>query len=181
MIVLMLVMLWPLSKSLIDEAVARYQFPLLSGFETPFELDRWQGGKRLSVETISSISKGSLLKLSLTTDKYSGASLRYFDGNWASARTLKISVYNPDENPLQLSCRIHDQQHTEGYQEYTDPYNRQFLLLTGWNQLEIDLDEVEGAPSGRNMDMSRIRSVGLFTVALPESRIIYIDEVRLSY
>lgn len=180
-IVLMLVLLWPLVKSIIDEAVAHYQFPLLSGFETPFEVDRWQGGDKLSVESISSISAGKLLKLSLTTDKYSGASLRYFDGNWSSARTLRISVYNPDKNPLQLSCRIHDQQHTEGYQEYEDRYNRRFLLLPGWNQLEIDLDEVEGSPSGRNMDMSRVRSVGFFTVALPEPRIIYIDEVRLTY
>ena len=180
-IVLMLVLIWPLVKSVVDEAVAHYQFPLLSGFETPFEVDRWHGDDKLSVESLSSISAGKLLKLSLTTDKYSGASLRYFDGNWSSARTLKISVYNPDNNPLQLSCRIHDQQHTEGYQEYEDRYNSRFLLLPGWNQLEIDLDEVEGSPSGRNMDMSRVRSVGLFTVALPEPRIIYIDEVRLSY
>lgn len=180
-IALMLVLLWPLAKSIIDDAVAHYQFPLLSGFETPFEVDRWQGGDKLSVESLSSISAGKLLKLSLTTDKYSGASLRYFDGNWSSAHTLKISIYNPDKNSLQLSCRIHDQQHTEGSQEYEDRYNRRFLLLPGWNQLEIDLDEVEGSPSGRNMDMSRVRNVGLFTGALPEPRIIYIDEVRLTY
>ena len=178
MIVLMLALLWPLSKSLIDEAVARYQFPLLSGFETPFELDRWQGGKKLSVE---SISKGKLLKLSLTTEKYSGTSLGYFDGDWTSARSLKISFYNPDKNALPLTLRIHDFQHTRGYQEYADRYNRRFLLLPGWNKVEIDLDEVEGSPSNRNMDMSRIYRLGFFTVSLPEPRIIYIDEVRLSY
>lgn len=181
MIVLMLALLWPLSKSLIDEAVARYQFPLLSDFETPFELDRWQGGKKLSVESISSISKEKLLKLSLTTEKYSGTSLQYFDGDWTSARSLKISFYNPDKSALPLTLRIHDFQHTRGYQEYADRYNRRFLLLPGWNKVEIDLDEVKGSPSSRDMDMSHIYSLGLFTVSLPEPRIIYIDEVRLSY
>jgi len=180
-IVLTLVLLWPFARSLIDEAISRDQFPLLSGFETPFEIYRWQGGNRLSVESISAISDGKLLKLSLTTDKYSGAALRYFDGNWGSARTLKISFYNPDTDPLQITCRIHDLQHADGNQEYDDRYNRRFLLTPGWNQIEIDLDEVEASPSGRKMDMSRIRGLGFFAVSLPAPRIVYVDEVRLTY
>ena len=180
-VVLTLVLLWPLAKSLIDEAISWYQFPLLSGFETSFEIDRWEGGDRLSVESITSISNGKLLKLSLTTDKFSGATLKYFDGNWTSARTLKMSFYNPDTKPLQIICRIHDLKHTDSYEEYEDRYNRGFLLIPGWNQIEIDLDEVEESPSNRNMDMSRIRGVGLFVVSLPAPRILYLDEVRLTY
>ena len=185
-IVLVLVLLWPFVRSLIDEAISRYQFPLLSGFETPFEIDRWEGGDRLSVESIASISKGSalngkLLKLSLTTDKYSGVKLRYFDGNWISARKLKISLYNSDTDPLQITCRIHDLLHIDGYPEYEDRYNRRFLLMQGWNQIEIDLDEVKESPSSRNMDMSHIRGLGLFVVSLPVPRILYLDEVRLTY
>lgn len=178
---LTLFLLWPLTKSLIDETISWFQFPLLSSFETPFEIDRWGGGDRLSVESITSLSKGKLLKLSLTTDKYSGVSLKYFDGNWAAARTLKISFYNPDTNPLRVTCRIHDLQHSDGYEEYEDRYNRSFLLIPGWNQIEIDLDEVKKSPSNRNMDMSRIRRVGFFVVSLPAPRILYLDEVRLTY
>jgi len=37
---LSLVQLWPVTKSHVDEAIARQQFPLLSDFETPFEIDR---------------------------------------------------------------------------------------------------------------------------------------------
>ena len=179
-VVLILILLWPFAKSLIDEAISWYQFPLLSGFETSFEIDRWEGGDRLSVESITSISNGKLLKLSLTTDQYSGATLSYFDGDWTSVRSLKASFYNPDETPLQITCRIHDLQHTDGYQEYEDRYNRSFLLTPGWNQIEIDLDEVEEAPLSRNMDMTHIRGVGLFVVSLPEPRTLYIDEVRLT-
>ena len=178
-LVLLLVQLWPVTKSLIDEAIARYQFPLLSGHETPFEIDRWTGSARLSIETIASISQGRLLKLSLTTDQYSGAALNYFDGNWASARTLKISLYNPDADPLQITCRIHDLQHADGNEEYKDRFNRSFLLIQGWNHIVINLDEVEQSPAGRSMDMSRIRGLGLFVMSLPAPRTLYLDNVRL--
>jgi hypothetical protein len=176
---LLLAQLWPIARSLVDEAIARYQFPLLSGFETPFEIDRWTGSARLSVETIAAISQGRLLKLSLTTDQYSGATLNYFDGDWTSARTLLISLYNPDASPLQITCRIHDLQHIDGNEEYEDRFNRSFLLVRGWNHIEIDLNEVKASPAGRSMDMSRIRGLGLFVITLPARRTLYVDEVRL--
>ncbi|MGB5440880.1 MAG: VanZ family protein [Gammaproteobacteria bacterium] len=180
-LVLLLVQLWPVTKSLVDEAIARHQFPLLSGLETPFEIDRWAGSAELSVESMASISHGKFLKLSLSTDQYSGAALNFFDGNWIPARTLKISLYNPDTNPLQITCRIHDLQHVDGDEEYEDRFNRSFLLMQGWSHIEIDLDEVEESPANRSMDMSRIRGLGIFVVSLHTPRILYLDEVRLIY
>lgn len=180
-IVLTLIMVWPFARSLIDDAISWYQFPLLSGFETPFEIDRWEGDGRLSVESEMSISNGNILKLSLTTDKYSGTSLRYFNGNWTSVSSLKMSIYNPDTNPLWIVCRIHDLQHSDGNEEYEDRYNHSFLLLPGWNHIKIELSEVEDSPSGRSMDMSRIRGIGIFTVSLPAPGVIYLDDIRLSF
>jgi len=180
-LMLTLLMFWPVVRSLIDETIARYQFPLLSGFETPFETGRWQANKRLSVESIAPLSDGKSLRLSLTTDRYSGAALKYFEGDWTSARALKVRLYNPDTSPLRITCRIHDLQHSDGNQEYEDRYNRSFDLVPGWNQLEIDLAEVKQSPSGRLMDMSRIRGLMFFAVSLPFPRVIYIDDLRLTY
>ena len=177
---LSLVQLWPVTKSLVDEAIARHQLPLLSGFETPFEIDRWTGSARLSIATMPSISDSELLKLSLTTDQYSGAALKYFDGDWASASRLKFSLYNPDEAPLQITCRIHDIQHNDGHEEYEDRFNRRYTLMHGWNHIDIDLDEVKTSPARRSMDMSRIREIRLFVTSLPAPRVIYLDNVRLS-
>jgi len=179
-IALALAQLWPLARSLTDEAIARHQFPLLSGFETPFEIDRWSGAG-LTVETLASITDGRILKLPLTTDRYSGVALRYFDGDWTSARTLKFSLYNPGADPLRVICRIHDLQHADGDEEYEDRFNRSLLLAQGWNHIEIDLDEVKHSPADRSMDMTRIRGLGLFTVSLPAPRILYLDDVRLVY
>ena len=180
-VVFTLILIWPFVRSLVDDAISWHQFPLLSGFETPFEIDRWQGDGRLSVESEVSISKGNILKLALTTDKYSGASLRYFDGDWTSFSSLKMRIYNPDTNPLQIVCRIHDLQHSDGNEEYEDRYNHSFVLLPGWNHIEIDLDDVEQSPSGRSMDMGRIRGIGIFTVSLPAPGVIYLDDIRLSF
>ena len=179
-LLLLLAQLWPLTRSLVDEAIARQQFPLLSDLETPFEIDRWKGNARLSVKSVPSISPGKLLKLSLTTDLYSGATLSYFDGDWTSLRTLKISLYNPGETPLQITCRIHDLRHVDGHEEYEDRFNDNFHLTQGWNSIEIDLDEVEASPANRSMDMSRIHGLGLFVVSLPAPRILYLDNVQLS-
>lgn len=178
-LVLLVVQLWPLTKTLVDEAIALQQFPLLSNFETPFEIDRWAGSAKLSVESMPSISQDKLLKLSLTTDQYSGAGLKHFYGNWISARTLKISLYNPGVAPLRITCRIHDLQHTDGYEEYEDRFNRSFLLIQGWNHIEIDLDEVKESPADRSMDMSRIRGLGIFVVSQSEPRFLYLDKLRL--
>jgi hypothetical protein len=179
-VLLVLVQLWPLTKSLIDEAIARRQFPLLSGFETPFEIERWKGDDRLSIESMT-MPKGKVMKIRLTTDQYSGASLRYFDGDWVEARTLQISLYNPDSYPLPVTCRIHDRQHADGNMEYEDRFNRSYLLMPGWNRIEIDLEEVEKSPANRRMDMRHIRGIMLFAVSLPAPRVLFLDEMRLAY
>lgn len=177
---LTLIMLWPLTKSVIDETIARYQFPLLSSFDTPFEIDRWSG-KGLSIESITKVSDSRLLKIPLTIDRYSGVALKYFDGNWKLFSALKINLYNPDTIPLQITVRINDRKHNDGYEEYKDRFNRSFMLTPGSNLLKIDLDEVKVSPAGRDMDMNDISGLGLFTVSLTAPRILYLNEVKLIY
>ena len=177
---LLSVQLWPLTRSLIDEAITRVQFPLLSGFETPFEINRWAGSAGRSVESVPSVSAGKILRLSLTTNRFSGTILDYLYADWRSFRKLEIEFYNPDEESLQITCRIHDLRHVDGHQEYEDRFNRNFLLTQGWNTIQINLKEVEAAPAGRDMDMSHIRGLGIYVVSLPEPRVLYLDNVRLS-
>ena len=177
---LLVIQLVPIARSLIDEAIARRQYPVLSDFETAFEVDRWVGSAGRSIQAMPSISPGNLLKLSLGTDRYSGAELKYFDGDWSSFRTLDFRLYNPDEEPLKITCRIHDLRHLDGKEEYEDRFNRRYLLRKGWNDIEVDLEEVKESPAGRRMDMSNIRGLGLFVTSLPAPRVVYLDNVRLS-
>jgi VanZ family protein len=176
---MLLIQLWPLAVSLLDEAIARARFPVLADFETPFEIDRWRGAPGLSVASRPLAPAGKALKISLTTERYSGAGLFYFEGDWKGFHSLEMSVYNPGAEPLLVTFRVHDRQHTLQGHKYEDRFNRRVLLEAGWNQIEFDLNEVAAAPAHRGMDMGQIRGLGIFASALHEPRVIYLDNVRL--
>ncbi len=178
-IILLLAQLQPLATALLDETVARQQFPLLSDFETPFELDRWQSNARMEIKYIPSISKGNILEISLSTKRYSGIELKHFPGDWRNYKTLTLRIYNPLTRPISITCRIHDRQHTQGVQRYNDRFNHPFLLTQGWNNIEVNLNDVAQAPRNREMDLGQIRGLGIFVIALPQPQLIYLDNIKL--
>ncbi len=178
-IILLLIQLKPLAISLLDEGIAWQQFPLLSNFETPFELNRWHATAKMTIKHIPSIADGHIMEIALSTAHYSGVELRYFPGDWRKYKTLELSIYNPQTRPLSITCRIHDLQHTQGEQRYSDRYNHGFVLLAGWNKIKIDLNDVALAPQHRKMDLRQIRNLGIFVTSLPQPRIIFLDNVKL--
>ncbi|MBN1142040.1 MAG: hypothetical protein JXB25_09665 [Deltaproteobacteria bacterium] len=170
----------PGAVSWVDEGVAEAEFPILADFETPFQKSRWTGGARRTIRTEMASSGRRSMKVDMDTSTYSGVSLEYFPGDWQGFSTLALEVFNPQDEPLQITCRIHDQRHTrQKVQEYGDRFNKSYVLKKGWNAIRIDLEAVERAPRGRKMELSEIRGLGIFAVRLPEPRTIYIDHVRL--
>ena len=170
---------WPLTRAIIDEKIARQQFPVLSDFETPFERWRWHNINQLQIdETVVRHGRKSV-KIQLTTATYSGASLFYFANDWRKFNWLHFSVYNPDLAPLALHCRIHDVHHAEHGQIFADRFHKRFLLQTGWNDIEISLAEIKSSPAGRVMDMQQIEGFGIFVVRQSQPLIIFLDHVYL--
>ena len=94
-------------------------------------------------------------------------------------KELQLSIYNPDKKPIQLTCRIHDRQHTGGLQLYEDRFNKSFSISNGWNLIRIPLSQIANAPFKRKMALNQIQGLGIFAVSLPRPRIVYIDYVRL--
>lgn len=178
--VVFLVSVFPLVKVLIDEGIARRQFPVLSDFETPFEVDRWRGGEMPErVNTIARHGRFSL-KVRLNTSRYSGVSLNYFPGDWRSFDSLQFSLFNPSTQPLRIICRVHDIHHKDYGQVYSDRFNRSCDLHPGWNDIRIPLSDIAHAPKNRKMDLSHIRGFCIFAVRLPRPETIYVDDVRLA-
>jgi len=177
--VLLIILLYPLAIALTDELIAAKQFPLLSGFETPFEINRWHGNSAISVaDTVSSHGKSSL-KVKLNTSKYSGVTLRNFPGNWRNFASLNFSIYNPSERPIEIHCRIHDIHHRSNGQKYSDRFNKKFTIQSGWQTIKIDILDIINAPKGRKMDIENIQGIGLFAVQLAKPEIIYLDNILL--
>jgi hypothetical protein len=177
---IVLIAIFPFVKSAADEWLAWKQFPVLSDFETPFEIDRWAGNAKLSISNAVHSHGRSALKLALNTSNYSGASLRYFPGNWQNYQYLQLNIFNPQEESLKITCRIHDRRHTEGNQAYDDRFNKNYLLLRGWNRIEIPLEQVANAPKERKLDLGTIQELGIFAHRLPCSRVIYVENVSLA-
>lgn len=179
-LLLVLFSLYPLATAIIDEQVAKKQFPVLADFETKFEKERWQSDKSAEITQHLTFSGIKSLLIKLSTRKYSGIHLEYFPGDWQNFRGLHLAAYNPLFTPLKITCRIHDQQHEESPEQlFRDRFNRSFLLNHGWNEIEIPLQEVVTAPQGRQMDLSRIQGFGLFVSNQPKQRTILLDDVRL--
>lgn len=179
---LLIFQLQPLMIALTDEAIARYQFPLLSDFSTPFELERWDGAAGMEIINLDATPAGHRLKISLGTEQYSGVGMKYPVADWRGYKTVNLSIFQPDDEPLSITIRIHDAAHEAGADpyRYNDRFNRRYALVKGWNEIQIALAEVASALSARRMDLSRIMDISLFSVALAKPRVIYLDKIYLS-
>jgi len=170
---------WPFFRSLIDEGLARRQFPVLADFETPFEQNRFSPGSRVYREKgIASHGRFSL-RVQLTTATYSGASFFYFPPDWGGYHYLNLSLYNPGKKELSLHCRIHDIHHLEYGMRFSDRFHRLFVLHPGWNQCQVSLASVRAAPATRQMDMAHIQSLAFFVVRQSRPHVLYVDNIYL--
>jgi VanZ family protein len=175
------VQLIPTGGALWDEYQARAHFPILADFETPLQAKRWAKKAVFTIEKDPGHPDNNLMKVHLTTERYSGVALDYFQGDWRQYEYFQFRIFNTREDLLSVSCRIHDREHTKGTerQQYSDRFNQTFKLESGWNTITISLEDVRKAPDKRDMDLSLIQGVGIFVISQPEDRIIYLDDLRL--
>ncbi len=179
---ILLIVCWtilPFVKVTTDDLIARQQFPLLSGFETPLELGRWGGNSVRRLDSENIYSGSSALQVKLNTDRYSGVALKYFPADWSQYRALQFQIYNPDAEPAPFYFRIHDQLHRGNDNRYSDRFNTSLVAQPGWTQLEVPLSKVLQAPKGRKMDLTKIAGMNLFVGKLEQPRTFNLDEIRL--
>jgi len=163
----------------VDEFIARKQFPVLADFTTPFEETRWSATMATIQLEQPEISTNKTLAVEFRPAKYSNVTLEHFPADWSKYAVLHMKLYNPEVIPVRIAIRIHDLVHTQGQQLYSDRFTQQLALNSGWNEIQIDLDEVIKAPLTRNMDMQAIYALMLFTSDLVKSRKVYVARVDL--
>jgi hypothetical protein len=179
---LLLVVAWsliPFSRALADDMISRHQFPLLSGFETPFEQTRWGGKSRRYLDEEIVYRGQKSLRVELVAGWYPGVFLNFFPADWRGYAALQMHVHHPLPEPLELHLRIHDQHHRDFNQTHRDRFNSTLVLEPGWNRIRVLLDDVANAPRGRKLDLRRVAGVGLYAVSLQDPQVITIDDVRL--
>lgn len=180
-IMVFMIQTYGLFRALTDESIARWQFPVLSNFVTPLELDRWEGDLPLAIE-YGVVKQGKAsLKVSLSTELYAGASLQYLYPNWEGYTKLLISVYSILMTPVELEIRVQDLQHVANGFPYYDRYNGEFTMKPGWNNYVIPIETIIHAPRTRVMDIQAMNEIIVFSPRkLHRPGVMYIDEVRLA-
>jgi VanZ family protein len=174
-------LLWealPFGRALVNTVATRQQFPVLADFSTPFELDRWSGG---ADRRIVEAEGRRLLELTLRPGAYSGVSLQDFPADWSGYGSLVIELEQPSPEPLRLTLRIHDRLHETGPHayDYSDRFNRSFVLEQGRQRLRIPLQQIRKAPSRRLMDLRALMDLSMFAMDLPRPRKLRILTIRL--
>jgi len=53
-------------------------------------------------------------------------------------------------------------------------------VAPGWNHLRVPLQRVAQAPATRELDLAKVRNLGLFVSNLGRSGALYLDQVRLA-
>jgi len=127
-------------------------------------------------EQLSPVTNRETTRLDLTPGRYPGVSVIEPYPDWRSFAYLTFVIYSPQRQPLGLVLRIHDASHD---QAHSDRFNRRLEIRPGENRFRIPLAEVENAPVGRHMDMSRIAGIALFSAELSASASLYLDTLGL--
>lgn len=181
-IVIFFLHLVPFTQSLLDELNARLQFPVLSDFETAFELGRWKGSATREVVNLDPLKSSHQLKIGFNTELYSSASMQYLIQDWSQYKALNFKIFQPLLKPLRITVRVHDEQHESGSNPFqsNDRFNRGLYLKQGWNDITIPLSDIRMAAKTRHIDLSRIRNINIFTTRLAEAREIYLEEIFLT-
>jgi VanZ family protein len=170
-------MAYPIILATIDTVQMGMDAPLLSSFETSWEMTRWASNTSTIKRTKLHATDGEYaLEVHLAPGIYPGVSMVHLINDWRNYATLSFDAFLSGSSPLKITVRINDEDHN---QEYNDRFNKQFILQPNHNHITINLAEVKKSPSGRLMDMARIQTICVFSYNLRESRQVYFDNFRL--
>ena len=169
-----------LGKNLYDEIVMSKQFPVLAGFESQLELERWDF-YRVNVKRSQKFTKFGKysLEIEYLRGGYPTVSMKYLRSDWSGYNNLNFSVYSTSNENQEFVLKVFDKIHIENGYIYADRFNENITLRNGWNTIDIPLSNIINAPGGRLMDIHEIRVFSFFADKLNQPVTIYIDDIHL--
>lgn len=154
--------------------------PVLLNFEDSWQRRLYRAGGSANLSLIGKptgwMNGSTALKVDFPTTKYPGFSVPHIFPDWRAFQRLKLSVFSKNEEIIYITLRIHDKQHDH---DYTDRYNQRLEIKPGINQIEINLEEVQNKPEGRQMEMETIAGLAIFAASPKETFSLYFDDLRL--
>ncbi len=170
---------FPFVALTIDKTLAETRVPLIIDFSTPFEHFRLSGTSNYERVTYPPNPNEKAVKVNFTTVPYSMLHIRGFTPNWSNYSALYIDTYLSGSTPLRVNISIEDQIHTQNGRPFNDRFTRVYQLNPGRNILTLLLDDIKKAPASRNMELSHIKRIALYTMNLEANRQIYLNKIQL--
>lgn len=167
--------------SVVDQWRVDKDFPVLSDFETDFELSRWDYNRaNLSLSSDQKRSGNNAMKVEFLPGKYPDITLLYFKRDWRHYKKIQFSLFNGTNEPLEINLKITDIKHHHSGYNYSDRFNHEFSIQPGWNDMNFSLNQIRLSPKTREMEMQSMRSLSLFMIDVKYPTVIYIDDVHLN-
>jgi len=138
------------------------QFPVLASFESPFgTYFLTEDVRRERTHRRRESSGEYALHAVPGVERTAGVGLSEPYPDWRGYDSLNVDVTNPSDKTLHLIVRVHDRGHNW---ESEDRFNGAFEVSPREREvLRIPLQEVRTAPHSRQMDMSHIEGIAVFT------------------
>ena len=169
-----------LEKHLYDEYLIRQQFPLLSGFESKLEMQRWEHDNTLLRRSQEFVKSGQhSLKVDFLPGRYPNISLEHFRNNWSGYKQLVFSIYNPGKETYTFQMKVYDFKNIQNSRRYNDRFNTHITIAPGWNTIKTPLTDIIKAPKHRSMNIYQIKGFSVFTDKLKQPVTLYIDDIHL--
>jgi hypothetical protein len=144
--------------------------------ESVFDEFHWKCRTLFSLSDDHAVQGRKSLKIELFPSSYPGLSPKLKHRDWRGYQALCFEVYNPSPETVSLVLRIDDKKEAL---EYSDRYNKNFLLKLGANQLKISLDSLKTSVTERPLELKNIYRFLVF-MSHPDKRyVLYLDYFRL--
>jgi hypothetical protein len=153
---------------------------VLYDFESASALDEihWKCHTLFSLSDQYAVHGSKSLKLELFPSAYPGLSPALKHHDWSGYQAFYFDVFNPSSAPVNLVLRVDDKKEAL---EYTDRYNKSFVILPGANTLAIPLDSLKASGTGIPLNLKQIYRFLVFMVNPKEKHVLYFDYFRLNY
>lgn len=115
-------------------------------------------------------------KLTLKPATYPGFTVMEPVPDWDKYEYLVFEIYSELDSMVRLTLRIEDIHHDN---TYADRFNCRVVVNPGLNPVRIDLSKVREAPRSREMDMSTIYAICLFTSKPKKPFTLFLDNFEL--
>jgi hypothetical protein len=117
------------------------------------------------------------VRLTLLPDEdYPGMELTEPCPDWSAYEALNIKLESILDTNWQFVLSVSDRQHNGTIE---DRYTLSQTLMPGRQQITIPLSELSRTPSGRNLDLTAISKINLYTLRVSDTSRLWIYDLRL--